>query len=55
MFLAAIIILVVWTIPFNPGFDFVPTVVTILAIIYGVLKLTKFIDNIINEYNGYNE
>ena len=51
MLLAAIIILVVWAIPLNPGFNFVPIVVTILAIIYGVLKLTNFIATVVNEYN----
>lgn len=51
MFLAAIIILIILAIPLNPGFEFVRIVVTILAILYGVLKLVKTIAEIILERN----
>lgn len=51
MFLATIIILIIWAIPLNDGFGFVPIVVTILAIVYGVLKLVKTIAEIILERN----
>ena len=52
MLLATIIILVVWAMPLNdPKFGFVPIVVTILAVIYGVLKLVKTIAEIILERN----
>ena len=54
MLLAAIITLVIWAIPLKPEWGWVPIVVTILAIVYGVLKLVKTIAEIILEYNEYN-
>lgn len=51
MLLAAIITLVIWAIPLKPWAGFVPIVVTILAIVYGVLKLVKIIAEIVSEYN----
>lgn len=52
MLLAAIIIFIVWAMPLE--LEWVRIVVTILAIVYGVLKLVKTIYEIILEYNEYN-
>ena len=54
MFLAAIIIFYRLGDAIKLEGGLVPIVVTILAIVYGVLKLVKTIAEIILEYNEYN-